>query len=156
MFEICTTLHWTSILPSGLLKLAVSKSSFPVDAAYASKQTADLLRSFGISLICLGMDFWLTEEEKKLTENVTLAAFYAWVLVNDYFSFDKEYQNHLENHNEGKMVNAVSLLMHWHDIGPLEAKQLLRTEIIAREQRFVDEKAALNARGVVTTHIAGW
>lgn len=106
--------------------------------------------------MCFSMDFYLTPEETEQTSSITSAAYDAWVLVNDYFSWEKEYKNYQANGSTGQIVSAVFLFMKWHDIGPTTAKKMLRGEIIAREKRYCQLKAEYFARGNVTDRIIKW
>lgn len=102
------------------------------------------------------MDFSLTEAEVKETSAITNAAYDAWVLVNDYFSWDKEWQNYQANGKVGEIVNAVFLFMKWYNIDWKEAKKMLRSEIINREKRYCQEKANFLARGNTTEKTIDW
>ena len=102
------------------------------------------------------MPFSLTEEEKAATSALTNAAYNSHVLVNDYFSWDKEWQNYQANGCKGEIVSGVFLFMKWYSLGPHEAKSMLRGEIIKREQMFCDAKAAFIARGIVSENTEKW
>jgi hypothetical protein len=109
-----------------------------------------------MALMCFSMDFYLTAEETAQTSSITSAAYDAWVLVNDYFSWEKEYTNYKANGSTGQIVSAVFLFMKWHNIDPVTAKKMLRGEIIAREERYSQLKADYLARGNVTDRIIKW
>lgn len=109
-----------------------------------------------MALMCFSMDFYLTAEETAQTSSITSAAYDAWVLVNDYFSWEKEYTNYKTNGSTGQIVSAVFLFMKWHNIDPTTAKKMLRGEIIAREERYCRLKAEYLARGNVTDRIIKW
>lgn len=100
--------------------------------------------------------FYLTYVETAQTSSITSAAYDAWVLVNDYFSWEKEYKNYEANGSTGQIVSAVFLFMKWHDIDPITAKKMLRGEIIVREERYCQLKADYLARGNVTDRIIKW
>ncbi|KAJ5908816.1 terpenoid synthase [Penicillium taxi] len=102
------------------------------------------------------MDFYLTEEEEKQTADLTRAAYDAWVLVNDYFSWEKEYQNYQANGSTGQIASAVFLFMKWHNVDPIIAKKMLRTEIITREEKIRNIKTEYLARGNITDRILKW
>lgn len=102
------------------------------------------------------MDFYLTEEEQKQTADLTRAAYDAWVLVNDYFSWEKEYQNYHANGSTGQIASAVFLFMKWHNVDPIIAKKMLRSEIIAREEKLCKLKTEYLARGSITVRILKW
>lgn len=109
-----------------------------------------------MSLLCFASDFALDAEEKKETQAITNAAFGAWCLVNDYFSFDKEWKNHMANDPDGKIVSSVFLFMEWYQVDIPGAKKLLRAEIIRREKLIVQKQNALIGRGALTPRISEW
>ncbi|KAJ5523607.1 terpenoid synthase [Penicillium frequentans] len=102
------------------------------------------------------MDFKLTEAEVEQTSAVTSAAYDAWVLVNDYFSWEKELQNNQANGGVGEIVNAVFLFMKWYDVDWKQAKSMLRSEIVNREKKYCQERADLLARGKTIGKIQDW
>lgn len=109
-----------------------------------------------MSLLCFATDFTLTPQEISETSVVTNAAYGAWVLVNDYFSWEKEWKNHQKDGETGIIVSAVFLYMKWHSVDGQEAKRLLRREIIAREENFIRAKEAFLARGRLTEKALQW
>ena len=102
------------------------------------------------------MPFTLTEKEKESTLALTNAAYNSHVLVNDYFSWDKEWQNYQANGSKGEITSAVFLFMKWYSVGPQEGKAMLKSEIMKREQMFCDAKAAFLAQGVVSDSTDKW
>lgn len=102
------------------------------------------------------MDFYLTEDESQYTAALTRAAYDSWVLVNDYFSWEKEYQNYTSSGSTGQIASAVYLFMKWHNIDPVTAKKMLRNEIIAREEKLCKLKSEYLARGNMTDRILKW
>lgn len=109
-----------------------------------------------MSLLCFSMNFTLTEEEDNELAHITIAAYNAWVLVNDYFSWDKEVHNYEANGSKGEIVSAVFLFMRWHHVDARAAKVLLRKEIIAREQTYADLKERYLSRGTSTERMRYW
>lgn len=79
-----------------------------------------------MSLLCFSLDFILTKKEEQELNEITTAAYSAWVLVNDYFSWEKELINHESNGSTGVIVSAVFLFMRWYSVDATEAKRLLR------------------------------
>lgn len=112
--------------------------------------------SWTMSLLCFSMDFKLNAEEVKKTDPITEVAYDAWVLVNDYFSWEKEWKNHQANDETGVIANAVFLYMTWHSVSPEEGKRMLRKEIIARETKFIKAKEAFFASGAATEKTSQW
>ena len=109
-----------------------------------------------MSLLCFSMDFALTDGEKERTSAVTTAAYNAWVLVNDYFSWEKEWQNYRGNSSEGEIVSAIFLYMKWQSVDQIEARKLLKAEILAREQKYSEAKAELTARENLSDNVRNW
>ncbi|KAI9727247.1 MAG: hypothetical protein M1828_006866 [Chrysothrix sp. TS-e1954] len=109
-----------------------------------------------MSLLCFSMDFALTKEEVSMTSTITNAAYNAWVLVNDYFSWEKELQNFKANGSKGEIVSAIFLFMKWYSVDAKEGKRLLRAEIQAREQQYCWAKEDFLARGNLTENTRYW
>ena len=109
-----------------------------------------------MSLLCFSMDFTLTDDEVEKTSAITAAAYGSWVLVNDYFSWEKEWENHQANGSTGKIANAVFLFSQWHSVGNAEAKQMLRKEIMAREETYCRLKDEFVAAGVSSEKTTQW
>ncbi|KAJ5122064.1 hypothetical protein N7448_003195 [Penicillium atrosanguineum] len=123
---------------------------------YLPSRAIDAGCPWTMSLLCFSMDFYLTKEEEKQTADLTRAAYDAWVLVNDYFSWEKEYQNYQANGSTGQIASAVFLFMKWHNVDPITAKKMLRSEIIAREGKLCKLKTEYLARGSITVRILKW
>ena len=102
------------------------------------------------------MDFALTKDEKSLTTTITNAAYDSWVLVNDYFSWEKELLNFKANGSVGEIVSAVFLFMKWYSVDAKEGKRMLRAEIQIREHKYCQAKADLLARGNLTENTKDW
>lgn len=109
-----------------------------------------------MSLLCFSMDFKLNKGEEEKTLAITQAAYNAWVLVNDYFSWEKEWSNHVSNGGEGVIANAVFLFMRWYSIDAEASKIMLRKEIIAREETYCKEKDEFLASGEATEKTTQW
>ncbi|KAK8133580.1 hypothetical protein PG984_005592 [Apiospora sp. TS-2023a] len=111
-----------------------------------------------MSLLCFAMDLPLTADDKEKTLPITWAAYGAWVLVNDYFSWDKELLAHKASGGTGVIANAVFLYARWHSIGYEEARKMVREEIMAYEENYVrlkDEFLVANG-GAVSDNILRW
>ncbi|KAF7186012.1 Ophiobolin F synthase [Pseudocercospora fuligena] len=93
-----------------------------------------------MSLLCFSMDFALTKAEEEELSHITISAYNAWVLVNDYFSWEKEVLNYEANGSAGEIVSAVFLFMKWRSVDAKRAKELLKEEIISREKIYSELK----------------
>lgn len=109
-----------------------------------------------MSLLCFSMDFYLTPEEEQKTSLITWAAYDAWVLVNDYFSWEKEELLYNAKGATGPIANAVYLLMQWKSVDATAAKKLLRKEITLREDKFILLKNKLLASPESTPRLVKW
>lgn len=109
-----------------------------------------------MSLLCFSMGFTLNEDEVEKTSRVTSSAYDAWVLVNDYFSWEKEWQNHQTNGGVGIIANAIFLFMRWYSVDATEGRRMLRKEILAREERYCKEKETFLASGHATDRTSQW
>lgn len=109
-----------------------------------------------MSLLCFSMDFTLNEDEAEKTSAITSSAYDAWVLVNDYFSWEKEWKNHEANGGVGFIANAIFLFMRWYSVDATEGKRMLRKEIVAREEKYIKEKEKFLASGHATDRTSRW
>lgn len=109
-----------------------------------------------MSLLCFSMDFRLSADEEQKTDHITSAAYDSWVLVNDYFSWEKEWSNHHANGATGVIANAIFLFMNWYSISKEEGKKMLRKEIISRENRYCKLKEDFLAKGQATEKTRQW
>ncbi|KAM0267002.1 hypothetical protein ACHAPA_006390 [Fusarium lateritium] len=123
---------------------------------YLKVRVVDAGCPWTMSLLCFSMDFRLSADEEKKTDHITSAAYDSWVLVNDYFSWEKEWSNYQTNGATGVIANAIFLFMDWHSIGREEGKKMLRKEIISRENRYCKLKEDFLAKGLATEKTRQW
>lgn len=109
-----------------------------------------------MSLLCFSMDFTLDEDEMEKTSAITSSAYDAWVLVNDYFSWEKEWQNHQANGGVGVIANAIFLFMRWYSVDATVGKNMLRKEILAREEKYYKGKEKFLVSGHATDRTSQW
>lgn len=109
-----------------------------------------------MSLLCFSMDFTLDAEEEEKTSAITWAAYDAWVLVNDYFSWEKELNNQQANGGNGMIANAIFLFKKWYSVDAVEGKKMLRKEILAREDKYCKAKDDFLASSDVTSRTTQW
>jgi hypothetical protein len=100
-----------------------------------------------MSLLCFSMDLHRTREEVAATAEMTEMAYGAWVLVNDYFSWEKEWKNYTANGSVGLIVSAVWFFTKWHSVDAEESKRMVRKEIMAREEKYEQMRDEFLARG---------
>ncbi|KAI1771877.1 isoprenoid synthase domain-containing protein [Hypoxylon cercidicola] len=109
-----------------------------------------------MSLLCFSMDFSLDANEEEKTSAITSAAYDAWVLVNDYFSWEKERNNQQASGGNGMIANSIFLFMKWYSVDADEGKKMLRKEILAREDKYCKAKDDFLASGDVTVKTTQW
>ncbi|UZP36774.1 hypothetical protein NXS19_004590 [Fusarium pseudograminearum] len=129
---------------------------FTVLEDYLKFRVVDAGCPWTMSLLCFSMDFKLTPEEEKQTSAITSAAYDSWVLVNDYFSWEKEWSNYQSNGATGVIANSVFLFMKWHSIEKEDGKKMLRKEIISREEKYCSLKDKFLAKGAATEKTRQW
>ncbi|KAF4966749.1 hypothetical protein FSARC_5614 [Fusarium sarcochroum] len=109
-----------------------------------------------MSLLRFAMDFKLSEAEEQKIAHITTVAYGAWVLVNDYFSWDKEWKNYQANGSTGMIANAIFLFMGWYSVDKEDAKKMVRKEIMSREAKYCTLKDEFIAKGLATDKILHW
>lgn len=130
--------------------------NFTVLDDYLKVRAVDAGCPWTMSLLCFSMDVYLDAEEEEKTSAITWMAYDAWVLVNDYFSWEKEWNNHQANGGKGVIANAIFLFMKWYSIDAVEAKKMLRKEVMAREDKYCKAKDDFLASGDVTSKTTQW
>ncbi|KAF3173025.1 hypothetical protein TWF788_009290 [Orbilia oligospora] len=94
---------------------------------------------FSGGVILFGMGIRLTDEEHKIAREVLIAVWRALALLNDYFSFNKEYREFLES-DGATLVNAVWLYMQWGNLDIETAKEVVREKALEFEQKFLKDR----------------
>jgi hypothetical protein len=83
----------------------------------------------------------LTEAELKSIETVQAPILTAVTLTNDYFSWDKEYQLHIQSGQSTPLLNAVYFIKCWERISDANAKVKLRNIICGLEKGYSSLKS---------------
>lgn len=83
-----------------------------------------------------GSGISLTPEEDALLHDVVYPCHVALALTNDYFSFDREYDEHLRD-PDNEPTNGAWLFMKWRGVDVATAKDLLRQAAIGYERQFL-------------------
>jgi hypothetical protein len=83
----------------------------------------------------------LTEAELKSIETVQAPILTAVTLTNDYFSWDKEYQLHIQSGQSTPLLNAVYFIKCWERIPDANAKVKLRNIICGLEKGYSSLKS---------------
>lgn len=91
-----------------------------------------------------GMGIHLTPNEESLLKDIIHPAYAACGLTNDYFSFDREWSEREATRKDSvapePMKNSVWLCMGWHNFSALEAKEMVKREIIKCEDEFNNKR----------------
>ena len=98
----------------------------------------------------------MTKEEIEITAALTTAAYNILALTNDYFSWEKEWQNYNADGCKGDLINSVLLYMKWYSVDATEAKKMLRSEMMARELKYCNMKAAYLGHGNTSENTIRW
>lgn len=77
-------------------------------------------------------------------------------LVNDLFSWDKEYASHIKNNGEVPLVNAVHVVAVTQGLTHCAAKAVVQAEIRAHEERFCFLKEQYEATTSPSDSVLSW
>lgn len=92
--------------------------------------------------MCFGMGILLTEEEWEIAAPITRSCFAALGLVNDYFSFDVEWEEYIKekkDQSNAAMTNLVWLYMQWENLSIPEAKERTRETVRRFEADYYEK-----------------
>lgn len=87
-------------------------------------------------MMLFGMGMTLNAQEDELMAPILKPCYSALALANDYFSFDREWEESQRSGSE-KMLNAVALFMPWHKVDASTAKRLVKQACNKYEQDFL-------------------
>ena len=86
-----------------------------------------------------GLGMTLTAEEDALLAHITQPCYASFALVNDYFSFDREWGDTQSKPGASKpIINAVWLYMQWRGVSVAVAKRLVAAASNRYEARFLE------------------
>ena len=97
------------------------------------------------------MALTISEDEKELMRPVAAPAYACIALANDFFSWQKEYDDFTYQSKSHYMVNAIWILMQEHSITIEKAKQTLREKVAEYLQAFLRLKARFQSSKVVSS-----
>ena len=109
----------------------------------------DVIR-FWFGIITYGMALTISDDERKLIRQVTVPAFANLALANDFFSWQKEYDDFKQNSEATYMVNAIWIVMKEHSLTIEGAKQMLQDKIAGYCQEYLQLKAEFESSTVVS------
>ncbi|KAF3905314.1 Dimethylallyltranstransferase [Dactylellina cionopaga] len=110
---------------------------------YIESRILDVGCVFSGALMLFSIGVVLTDDQHKLATDILRPCWAALALTNDYFSFDKEYEEFLQS-DESMMVNCVWLYMQWDNLPVQEAKDKLRKQIVELERDFLAKREAFS------------
>lgn len=87
---------------------------------------------------------------------MSYAAYAELCLVNDLFSWEKEYASHLKNNGEVPLINAVHIVAVTQGLTHCAAKAVVQAEIRAHEERFVLLKEQYEATSNPSDSVLRW
>jgi hypothetical protein len=85
-----------------------------------------------------GMGMQLTKEEDEQLAPVVRPCFAALGLANDYFSFDREWEEFSKS-GASTLTNSVWLHMQWHNVDVPTAKNMVRQTVARYEKEFLEQ-----------------
>ncbi|KAK1977183.1 geranylgeranyl pyrophosphate synthase [Colletotrichum cereale] len=88
------------------------------------------------SMVEFGMAVDVSESDKKRIRPIFAAAESALVLTNDYWSWDREWQQ-AQQTKDPRIVNAVHLFMRTEGLEIYQAREVVRDRILAYEAEFL-------------------
>ncbi|KAL4746600.1 hypothetical protein BDW72DRAFT_207213 [Aspergillus terricola var. indicus] len=111
---------------------------------YLKRRFVDVAAMPAIEIGCFAHDIHLTKEEKASVQHLTETALTGGMLGNDYYSFNKEFDDHQRTGTLDRMQNAVALLMRGYGYTEEEARSIVRSEVQRREREFIEGLDAWN------------
>ncbi|KAL4927111.1 bifunctional terpene synthase/polyprenyl synthetase family protein [Aspergillus undulatus] len=100
---------------------------------------------WGIELGCWVMGIRCTQEEKDSIKDIMHEAGMLAVMTNDYYSFNKEFDDLSKAGTLDRMKNALGMLMRDYGYTEEEARSIMRQEINTGERAFMDAYDAWEA-----------
>ncbi|KAK3331321.1 isoprenoid synthase domain-containing protein, partial [Apodospora peruviana] len=123
---------WTTMLSTTITHKSDRFSSLE---EYLEFRITDTGAPFVESLMLWGMGMTLSKEEDEQLADVIRPCYASLALANDYFSFDREWEDAQSGGPEP--MNAVWMHMQWHGIDTSTAKKLVREASNGYEADFI-------------------
>ncbi|GAB7325549.1 hypothetical protein MBLNU13_g09550t2 [Cladosporium sp. NU13] len=96
----------------------------------------DAAAPFYLEFCRFAMGAKVSEEQRQDVDHITRPVMTAMVLANDYYSFDKEYDEYLSVPGSEEPRNSICLLMKQHEKTLSEARLFLKQKMIELEQEY--------------------
>ncbi|EPS43801.1 hypothetical protein H072_2231 [Dactylellina haptotyla CBS 200.50] len=129
---------WKEMVAHSTNMLTLEDNFFHDFEAYIDSRIIDTGCLGGVMLFGLGAT--LTDEEYRVAAEVLRPCWASLALVNDYFSFEKEYREYLEKGT--RITNSIWFYKQARNIDISEAKGIVREQINGFEQGFLRKRAA--------------
>ncbi|KAK4185022.1 isoprenoid synthase domain-containing protein [Podospora australis] len=127
---------WKAMLATTLKDKAKDLSNLE---EYLDFRIVDTGAPFVESTMLFGMGMTLTEEEDTLLAPLIRPCYASLALANDYFSFDREWEEIQSKPGASqKLLNAVWLYMKWNGVEAEVAKRRTREACNRYEQQYLD------------------
>lgn len=93
-----------------------------------------------LAIASYASDIRITEAEEESVRHIMTPISLSMALVNDYFSWDKEYYDYVQKGDQGRLYSSVKLLMDEHRVSASEAKGMVCEMIVQYERDYTHEK----------------
>jgi hypothetical protein len=90
-------------------------------------------------MVEFGMAFRLSDQDKELVKGIFEPIEEALMLTNDYWSWDREYEESMAFGN--RLVNAVEVVRKTQSLSVEEAQRVVRDRMVACENAYVKQKS---------------
>lgn len=103
--------------------------------------------SLFLAIASYASDIKITEAEEESVRHIMTPISLSMALVNDYFSWDKEYYDYMQKGDQGRLYSSIKLLMDEHHVSAAEAKEMVCEMIVQYEREYTREKERWLATG---------
>ncbi|EKV06494.1 hypothetical protein PDIG_76910 [Penicillium digitatum PHI26] len=134
----------------------VRSLEFPTLDDYLAFRIVDAAADWTLYNFRWGSGITLTADEEKIADPMSYIAYAELCLVNDLFSWDKEYAAHVKSHGDVPLVNAVHIVAVTQGLTHCAAKAVVQAEIRAHEERFCFLKEQYEATSSPSESILRW
>ncbi|KAL8958737.1 MAG: hypothetical protein Q9193_004261 [Seirophora villosa] len=100
-----------------------------------------------LAIASYASDIKITEAEEESVRHIMTPISLSMALVNDYFSWDKEYYDYMQKGDQGRLYSSIKLLMDEHHVSATEAKEMVCEMIVQYEREYTREKERWLATG---------
>ncbi|OQE91319.1 hypothetical protein PENNAL_c0010G00185 [Penicillium nalgiovense] len=134
----------------------VRSLEFPSLDDYLEFRIVDAAADWTLYNFRWGSGITLNPEEEKIADPMSYVAYAELCLVNDLFSWDKEYASHIKSNGDVPLVNAVHIVAVTQGLSHCAAKAVLQAEIRAHEERFCQLKEQYEATDRPSHEVLRW